>query len=57
MYPWSFRTRCNARLWAVLGRNPALESNLQLVSSASETAELRMPEKGLEGLGGLDSLV
>lgn len=36
----------------MLGGNPALESNLQLVSLPSETAELRRTEKDLEGLGG-----
>ena len=41
----------------MLGGNPALESNLQLVSLPSETAEPGRPEKDLEGFGGLDSLV
>lgn len=41
----------------MLGVNPALESNLQLVFLPSETAELGRPEKDLEGCGGLDSLV
>lgn len=46
---------CNARLWAELGGNPALQSNLQLVSLPSETAEPGRPGKDLEGLGNLDS--
>lgn len=55
IYPWSFSTRCNARLWAELGGSPALQSNLQLVPLPSETAEPGRPEKGAEGLGDLDS--
>lgn len=41
----------------MLGGNPALESNLQLVYLPSETAQLRRPEKDLEGLSDLGSLV
>lgn len=46
---WSCRTCSDARLWAVLGRSPALESNLQLVSWPWEIAEPERSGKDLEG--------
>lgn len=55
IYPWSFCTYCNARLWAELDGNPALQINLQLVSLPSEAAEPGRPEKDVEGLDDLDS--
>lgn len=55
IYPWCFCRCCNARLWAELGGNPALQSNLQLVSLPSETAEPGRPEEDVEGLGDLGS--